>query len=323
MTDPAAIPAISVIIPSYNAARFLPTTLRSVLAQQDFVGEVLVVDDGSTDGTADLLAAQFPQVRVISQPNQGVAVARNAGLAQACHDWVAFVDADDVWLPGKLQAQCTLLARHPEAQMCYTAWHVWQTQDIEPPAAWLQAVIDAGAKPEAEHQWHGASGWIYPELLRDCVVWTSTVLARRSLLLQLGGFAPDLSVGEDYDLWLRAARLTPILRVPRPLALYRHHGHNITQRVPDRNHKAEVVGRALALWGYAGPDGRVADRKRVAAGLSRSWADYAGAHLAGNGSRVAWRSAWRAIGLWPWQRLAWVLVLKSGWRRVRHALAGA
>ena len=320
MTDPAAI---SVIIPSYNAVRFLPTTLRSVLAQQGFVVEVLVVDDGSNDGTAELLAAQFPQVRLIGQHNQGAAVARNTGLAQASHEWVAFLDADDVWLPGKLQAQWALLAHHPEAQMCYTAWQVWQTQDIEPAAAWLQAVIDAGAAPESDRQWHGASGWIYPELLRDCVVWTSTVLARRSFLLQLGGFAPELRMGEDYDLWLRASRLTPILRVPRPLALYRHHGHNITHRVPDRNHQAEVVGRALTRWGYAGPDGRLADRKLVEAGLSRSWADFAGANLAGSEPLLAWRSAWRSIIHWPWQRLAWMLVFKSGWRRIRHALAKA
>jgi len=80
----------------------------------------------------------------------------------------------------------------------------------------------------------------------------------------------------------------------------------------------------LARWGYAGPDGRLADRKLVEAGLSRSWADFAGAaHLAGSEPLLAWRSAWRSLSHRPWQRLAWTLVFKSGWRRVRHALAGA
>jgi glycosyltransferase involved in cell wall biosynthesis len=313
MHEPAAI---SVVIPSYNAARFLPATLRSVLAQPGFALEVLVVDDGSSDGTPALLAAQFPQVRLIRQRNQGVAVARNTGLAEARHDWVAFIDADDIWLPGKLQAQWALLSSQREAQMCYTAWQVWHTQDIEPAADWLQALMDAGEAPEAAQRWQGASGWIYPELLRDCVVWTSTVLARRSLLQALGGFEPGLPVGEDYDLWLRASRLTPIVRVPRPLALYRHHGANTTHRVPERNFKAEVVGRALARWGYAGPDGRLADRRGVDAGLARSWADFAGVLLGTGQARAARAAARAALAIDATHRLAWTVLAKSllrGW----------
>ncbi|MEK8053345.1 glycosyltransferase [Ideonella sp. DXS22W] len=307
----STLPAISVVIPAYNASSFLPTTLRSVLSQEGFELDVIVVDDGSSDDTAASIRKGYPQVRLLQQSNAGVAAARNHGLAQAQHEWVAFVDADDVWLPGKLQAQWAQLQRQPEAQMGYTAWRVWHTDDIEPAADLLLDVVQAGLAGDAAQHFAGASGWIYPELLADCVVWTSTVLARRSLLLDLGGFDAGLRIGEDYDLWLRASRLTPILRVPRPLALYRHHGSNITHRVPERNFKGEVVGRALARWGYTGPDGRQADRRLVDAGLARSWADFAGARLIEGQTQAARRAAWQALLLDRRQWLAWSVLAKS------------
>jgi glycosyltransferase involved in cell wall biosynthesis len=299
---PSAAPSLTVIIPCYNAERWIDATLRSVLTQAwDGPLQVLVVDDGSRDGSAERVRRFGEPVRLLQQANAGVAAARNHGIREALGDWVAFVDADDIWLPGKLQAQWALLQAKPQAQMTYTAWHVWPSLQPEPEPALL---ADLAASADAEPaRWAGPSGWIYPELLLDCEVWTSTVMARRELLQALGGFDAGLRIGEDYDLWLRASRRTPILRVPRPLALYRMHPSSLTKGAPDRNHQAAVVERALQAWGYAGPDGRRADPQRVRAALARTWRDFAGAHLsagqvaqARRGSRAALRcepASWR------------------------------
>ncbi|WP_409845585.1 glycosyltransferase family 2 protein [Roseateles asaccharophilus] len=306
-------PTIAVVIPNYNAERYLAATLRSVLAQQGaFRLEVLVVDDGSSDGSVAMLKRDFPEVRVIEQPNAGVAAARNTGIAAATAEWVAFIDADDIWLPGKLQAQLELLDACGEAvRMCSTGWHVWTTQSVEPPEDMLRelAARVAGAPVQAAEA--ARTAWRYTELLQDCVVWTSTVLAQRSLLRELGGFDAGLRVGEDYDLWLRASRLTPIPRLDAPLALYRHHGANITHRAPERNFKGEVVQRALDRWGYQGPDGREASRTTVRAGLSRSWADFAGAQLLAGRRRRALPAACRAVRLKPSSLLGWTVLCKS------------
>lgn len=314
-----ALPRISVVIPCYNAAHYLPTTLNSVMSQVGFDVEILMVDDGSTDGSSALVESAFPTVRVLRQTNQGVAVARNNGVDQSSHPWVAFIDADDVWLPGKLRAQWALLQQHPEARMVYSAWQVWNVPQAEPDPEQLAFLIAASQSVNCGTgsgtcRWQGPTGWIYPELLSDCVVWTSTVLVQRSLLQELGGFDPHLKVGEDYDLWLRASRLTPILKVPRPLALYRHHSANITQRMPERNYRAEVVGRALAQWGYVGPDGRQADQRLVNASLARSWADFAGARLVEGDASGAAIAARASVAMHKFQWLGWKVWAKAAFR---------
>lgn len=308
-------PEISVVVPCFNAERYVVAAVRSVLAQGGTV-EVIVVDDGSTDGSAQALRQSGLPITVIKQANQGVAVARNAGIEHARGRWVAFIDADDIWLPGKLAAQRRLLAANPGARMAYTAWHVWHSSDPEP-APELLAQLQQQAADSA--RWQGASGSIYPELLVDCVVWTSTVLAERSLFAEAGAFDPGLRVGEDYDLWLRLSRLTPILRVCEPLALYRMHPASITRCVPDRNFKAEVIGRALARWGYAGPDGRMAERSVVDRGLARSWSDYAGAHLMAGDTARARDAALAALRSHPGHVLGWKVLAKSLFRPGRTA----
>lgn len=311
-----ALAKISVVIPCYNAAPYIAATLRSVWAQADVELQVIVVDDGSTDGSPELVVRDFPQVQLLRQPNRGVGAARNLGIAEAVHPWVAFVDADDIWLPGKLQAQCALLQAHPEARMAYAAWAVWPSVDAEPPAALLAELQAASADTAL---WAGASGWIYPELLLDCCVWTSTVLVERRLLEELGGFDVNLRIGEDYDLWLRASRLTPILRLAQPLALYRHHPQGVTKRAPRANHKGQVVGQALSRWGLASPDGRLAPRRAVMRNLARSWGDFAGAQLTAGQLPEARASALKALRLNPAEWLGWVVLAKTALRAFRSS----
>ncbi len=313
------LPAISVVVPCYNAAPFVAATLRSVLAQQGFELQVIVVDDGSTDGSPELVARDFPAVTMVRQTNAGVAAARNTGLAHARHDWVAFIDADDLWLPGKLQAQWALLSGHPEAGLAYTAWKVWTSNEPEPTADWLAQLARDAARSEL---WQGASGWIYPELLVDCEVWTSSVLVRRELLVQVGGFDAALRIGEDWDLWLRLSRLTPMLRVTRPLAIYRMHPDSITKAPPDTNYKHLVVMRALERWGVAGPDGRRARMADVRRSQARTWMDLAGARARLGAMAHARRDAVRAVQSQPLALRGWKVLARTLVRSFMSAADG-
>lgn len=310
-------PTVSVVVPCWNAERWIGSTLRSVQAQAWPKLEIVVVDDGSTDATAAIVARDFPNARLLRQANSGVAAARNLGIRQSHGEWLAFIDADDIWLPGKLEAQFAALRAASEARMAYSAWHVWPSTDAAPNPAWL-----ASQHPEEDvTHWRGPSGWIYADLLLDCHVWTSTVVAQRQLLDEIGEFDTSLRIGEDLDLWLRASRVTPILRVPRPLALYRMHPHNITKAPQQKAWQALVIERALDRWGYCSPDGRSADKSEVDRALAGIWRDFAGAHLsAGNlalaraGARSALRADWRAAA-------NWALLLKTGWQTAARELS--
>ncbi|SFB74995.1 Glycosyl transferase family 2 [Massilia yuzhufengensis] len=299
---------ISVVIPCYNAEAYIAATIRSVLAQDIDGMELIVVDDGSSDGSVALVRAQFPQVRLVQQANAGVAAARNHGIALARGTWVAFIDADDIWLPGKLRAQFEQMAAIEGCRMSYTAWKVWPCQDPEPGAVYVEQLL---AQAGETARWSGPSGWIYTELLLDCVVWTSTVVAQRSLFQEIGGFDPGLRVGEDYDLWLRASRVTPIHRVARPYALYRTHPSSITHSLPTANYRAIVIGRALANWGMYSPDGCEADRGEVRRLLAKSWSDYAGAHLDRGSLATARRAGWAALRTDLRHLPGWKVLIKS------------
>ena len=299
---------LSVVIPCYNAARYISSAIDSVLEQQWPGLEIVVVDDGSTDGSADLVAARYPQVRLIRQANAGVAEARNRGIRESSGRWIAFLDADDLWLPGKLLAQSALLRDDPSARMAYAAWQVWQSEQATPEAS-ERATLLAGADDPA--RWAGASGWIYPELLLDCAVWTSTVVAQRSLFDEIGAFDGGLRVGEDYDLWLRASRVTPILRVERPCALYRTHAASITHAAPRENYRAIVVSRAIARWGYGHERAGSAVRARVRRALATSWTDFAASSLkAGNLGRAR-HGALMSLRTDPSHVAGWKVLVKT------------
>jgi glycosyltransferase involved in cell wall biosynthesis len=303
----AELPRVNVVIPCFNAERYIAATLRSVLAQHGAELEVIVVDDGSTDGSVTVVERDFPQVKLIRRANAGVAAARNAGIAAADAPWLAFCDADDIWLPGKLSAQFDALAASQGACMSYTAWQVWPSLAPEPEPALVQQLTAESAGPP----WAGATGWLYPELLLDCVVWTSTVLMQRRLLDEVGGFDMGLRIGEDYDLWLRLSRVTRIERVARPLALYRQHPGSITRGAPQENYRGRVVQKALDTWGLAGPDGRLADASRVKQRLAGSWSEFAYAQLAAGERLASRRSSRRALRIAPTHLAGWKLWLRS------------
>lgn len=301
-------PLISVIIPCYNASNYITSSIRSVLNQNWPRLEIVVVDDGSNDDSVKVVSENFPFVKLIKQSNQGVAAARNNGISQSNGEWIAFLDADDIWLPEKLNQQWTLLRANPEVRLSCTSWQMWQSLDQEPSAEFVKQV---NSMPMNQLSGSGPSGWIYPDLLAACVVWTSTVLAHRSAFDEVGVFDTTLRIGEDYDLWMRISRVTQILRLPQPFALYRRHNESLTKSVPSINWEAVVIQSALDRWGLSSPDGSKAENKKVCKHLARTWSDFAGANLITGQRKRAWFAAIRSIKTdWGWLN-GWKVLFKT------------
>jgi len=221
---------VSVVVPTYNRADTLACTLDSVLAQSYDHFEIIVVDDGSTDGTRELVASRYggePRIRYTWQENRGVTGARNTALAMVGGDHVAFLDSDDCWEPWKLQLQLACLKRVPDAGMVWTnlaaldaggnvidaaflrnkygAYRVFSDDELFSDSWALADVV-----PELADVVRGARlyyGVIYPQIIMGSLVHTSTVLMTRERQLLVGAFDPDLEpAGEDHDYHLRTAR---------------------------------------------------------------------------------------------------------------------
>lgn len=201
------MPTVSVIIPTYNRASVLKRAIESVLAQDFHDFEIVVVDDGSTDNTPEVLAS-YQQICVIRQDHRGVSAARNAGTARASGRLITFLDSDDLWLPGKLSVQVAFLNTNPDALIC-------QTEEI-----WVRNGIKVN--PRKRHKKY--SGMIFEQCLELCIVSPSAVMMRRRLFDKIGGFDETLPVCEDYDLWLRTACRFPIYLIETPLVI-KHGGH--------------------------------------------------------------------------------------------------
>jgi glycosyltransferase involved in cell wall biosynthesis len=188
--------------------------VESVLAQSVVPGEIIVVDDGSRDDTVERLAPYEGRVRFLRQENQGVAAARNTGLAQASGDFIAFLDADDAWHPQKLERQLQAFARFPDAGLVGTEiWEGPTPGDFPVANGDKGAGGEKGSVPQEKHrdQTPLRVDWVPLQRLvvKNCFT-TSSVMVRRQLLERVGSFDPQLHGPEDYDLWLRIAEVAKI-----------------------------------------------------------------------------------------------------------------
>lgn len=194
---------VSVVIPTYNSGPLVAEAVRSVLAQTRPAHEVIVVDDGSTDDTAQRLAEFGERIVYVRQANARVAAARNTGLARATGELVAFLDADDAWHPEKLARQVQVLEAHPEIGLVGTGTTDWPGEfAAELPAGELRRLT-------------------FSRLLLSNQITTSSVVVRRSVLERVGSFDTELFGPEDYDLWLRCAQVSEVANLQQPLTGYR------------------------------------------------------------------------------------------------------
>jgi len=226
---------VSIIIPTYNRADLLPEALESALQQNWPSLEVVVVDDGSTDDTPVLLAgyaSRYPDVlRIIRQPNGGESRARSEGIRQARYDFIALLDSDNNLLPGKIERQMQLFHDDPKLDFTFTGYYNFGDVPRE------AVVLD---------RWEPTQEYALEELLVGCCINTSTVLARKSVLVDSGLFDTSLRCCQDHDLWLRiAAAGYRIGYLPEPLTDYRVHLGGVSSNLLLVSESAERVYHKL------------------------------------------------------------------------------
>lgn len=275
---------VSVVIPTYNSARFLGEALDSVTAQSFRDLEIIVVDDGSTDDTPALLARYGEQITRLRQAQSGPAAARNAGLAAARGEFVAFLDADNFWVPTKLERQLPRFRGRPQLGLVFSDAVTFDAQGVRSDS-WL-----------AERP--GQGNWTFERLLSDNFICTSTVVARRECFARVGGFDPELRSVEDREMWLRIAAEYELDCVPEPLAWWRFHEANLMW---DRETALTCLVRVLRKARRLNP-GRV---RRCGApfrrALARAEFDLGQWRLEQGQRRDARGHFGASLGEWPWR----------------------
>jgi glycosyltransferase involved in cell wall biosynthesis len=209
-TDP--VPHVSIIVPAFNAERYIGTCLASVFGQTYRDYELIVVDDGSTDQTREAIVAAGGPVRYISQPNQGPAAARNSGIAAARGELVCFLDADDSWFPDKLEHQVEFLTRHRDVGLLFADEEEFDDQGVHchslvSTSRFFPAIAAGGTLDGA-----------FQKLLEENFIPTSTVMIRKACFEACGQFDVTLKGPEDRDMWSRIAVRFPVAFIPRVLA---------------------------------------------------------------------------------------------------------
>ena len=203
------MPTVSVIIHTYNNEKFIAETVESVLNQTYKDYEIIVVDDGSVDGTRDALMPYMQKIRYHYKENGGIASAKNAGISLSETEFVAFLDHDDLWVPDKLQLQMEHFNENPQIGLVYAKYTSFRDGK------------ELRTKPE-----NGYSGWIFKELLSKSFIQTSTVVVKRECLDAVGPYDETFSLGDEYDMFLRIARKFQCGFVDKGLTRYRVHDTN-------------------------------------------------------------------------------------------------
>jgi len=204
----STIDSISVVIPTHNRCHTLARALDSVLSQSVTPLEIIVIDDGSTDDTGPFLQSHYPDVAVYRQSNHGVSHARNRGIESARGTWIAFLDSDDAWYPGKLEAQLQELQRDTNTRLCHTDEH------------WIRN----GDRVNQRFRHAKRGGRIFQHCLPLCAISPSASLIHKDVFKDIGLFDEDLPACEDYDFWLRLTSVEPVAYCDAPLVI-KHGGH--------------------------------------------------------------------------------------------------
>ena len=209
-------PLVSVIVPTFNRGWILKEAIDSVLAQNFKDFELIVIDDGSTDNTPDILNSYKDDIMAFSQNNRGVSASRNRGIALSSGRFIAFLDSDDLWMPNKLSIQVDFFNKNNDALIC-------QTDEI-----WIRNNVRVN--PKTRHK--KLSGMIFEHSLDLCMVSPSAVMIKRELFDEVGLFDEDLPACEDYDLWLRISCGYPVYLIDTPLIIKRGGHSDQLSRMP-------------------------------------------------------------------------------------------
>jgi glycosyltransferase involved in cell wall biosynthesis len=298
---------ISAIIPTYNRAATLGQAIESVLRQTQPVQEIIVVDDGSTDETRELVASFSGRVRYIFQENRGASAARNTGIRAATCPWLAFLDSDDYWMPEKIQLQEEALQRDPDAVLVYGS-------------LWLLG-SDGGRKLDPAVD----PSQLWPLLLYNTLICQSAVLVRKDVLLQIGGYDEDLKGPEDWDLWVRLYRRHRFIAVQEPIVVFRTLPNSFSSDAEALLSGTERIMEKTLLQGLGGFERRLWRRRILCARLYEAAIC---AREAGSPKQKAF--LWRSICQWPmphflparWLHIAQHLLGEKRYARLSKAAKG-
>lgn len=284
---------LTVVMPAFNASSTIERALRSVASQSLVPSEIIVVDDGSTDTTAEL--ASRAGVRVFRTPgNWGPSAARNLACQHASGEFIAFLDADDVWYPGKLAAQGKAMMENSDCALCYTNF-VRFPSDEQPPN-----FADAFAHAERR---------VTREVLRNPYLGTPTVVIKTSVFHELGGFNTAFRYGEDVDLWMRIAARYPVLHIPSVLCAVAISPNSLTATGGDQVDRGNLT--VLDEFVRAHPE--LAQKYRADLQFIRATilTRMASAQLARKNRRAAWSELTAALRVSPTHKRAIYLLVRS------------
>lgn len=230
------MPLVTVVIPTHNRANYLIDALKSVFNQtlQDF--EVIVIDDGSTDGTAEAIKSHYPDsVRYLKQERSGPGAARNRGILMANGKYIAFLDSDDLWASDKLERQVAHMEAHPNVVMTFTDF-----SRNERPGVDIKSCLHKSV--------HVNSGDIFLPLLKENFVVTPSVMVRQDVLARVGLFESHLVGMEDYEFWLRVANEGNIDYLAEVLTFVREHEERTTRTIAFWRDSVHAVSMVYARW---------------------------------------------------------------------------
>lgn len=294
-------------MPAYNARPFIEDSIWSVLNQDYSNIELIVVDDGSKDGTPEVAEKFGNRVKVLRQNNAGPAAARNLGIAAASGNFIAFLDADDIWLPGKLALQVQYLQDHPDVGVVFGGFLRWYPQ--------ADGSFMSAPKPEnlgnplklvPEH-----SGWIYKDILLDSVICIITAMVRRSVIETVGDFDESLRTGEDYDFWLRVSRQFRAAEFDCTLAYYRMHAASTTRVARKENNEYRVLLKTLDAYGPAGPDNAAPPERALRARFFQLCFSHGYFHIRSGDAKVAQEAFSAALHHSPLKPKVWIYWILS------------
>lgn len=292
-------PMVSVVTPTYNRADFLAEAIDSVLAQTYTRFEMIIVDDGSTDGTRELVErySDDPRIRYFYQENQGQSVARNWGIAEAKGEFVCFLDSDNAWFPHKLERSLDVFRANPSVDIVYGD----------------NVLIDEHGRESGRDSMVRHSGRITSELLKDNFVTMNTTMTRRRCLEEMGGFNPNDPVADDYGLWLRLSSRYKFEYVPEVFGKYRVMSNQISSNKDKRFWSNERI-----LTEFLRDFPTAVTRSQARRGMSFFYLRRARYEQSMGRTGQAWRTCFKALWLYPfWQgpwRVMAVLLFKPAGR---------
>ena len=310
------MPLVSVIIPAYNCSLYIRETIESILSQGISDLEIIVVNDGSSDDTADIARSFGASVTVIDQANAGVCAARNRGIQHASGEYIALVDHDDFWLANKLLNQLAVFEKNPQVDVVFTSFDWWHPN---PTTGKFEMPAESPPNPAQNGFDSRFPGWIYHQMLVDSYVLTSTALARAKVVRAANGFDESLPFGEDWDFWLRISRTSQFLKLKEKSTLYRQHPTQGSRVLRDVDYRVQILESAAKKWGLCSPDGQCMPEKQFKRQLAKYSAEYGLGHLRSGskaGRETAIRSFTKALSLDPtyWRSMGYLAAARLGWR---------